>query len=186
MKLPCSHSKILFLCFSTLCRKHRNLLWEENWGHRQKADARCELCFPTTWAASLGQEMATLREGSGVVTMYTCKKKTKTSKIRGICKILEVVAQTGRRDTGNSGSVGGRGGCRQWAEYPTFAQGGAVGRQRQQWPGRSSAVQLWWQDRQIPSARGEGWARHALPEPYSICQHYLSLHSHYCSASDFK
>lgn len=75
MKLPCSHSKILFLCFSTLCRKHRNLLWEENWGHRQKADARCELCFPTTWAASLGQEMATLREGSGVVTMYTCKKK---------------------------------------------------------------------------------------------------------------
>lgn len=26
----------------------------------------------------------------------------------------------------------------------------------------------------------------ALPEPCFICQHYLSLHSHYCSASDFK
>lgn len=33
--------------------------------------------------------------------MYMCKK-TKASKTRGIGKILEVVAQTGRRDAGNS------------------------------------------------------------------------------------
>lgn len=49
--------------------------------------------------------------GSGAVTTYTCGK-AKASETRGIGKILEMVAQTGRRDTENSiillleGSVG--------------------------------------------------------------------------------
>lgn len=39
--------------------------------------------------------------GSGAVTTYICQK-AKASEIRGIGKILEMVAQTGRRDTESS------------------------------------------------------------------------------------